>query len=154
MKDSYSVIVVDASVIINLAKSGRMSVLGSIMGYEFVVPDHVVDEITYPDQASALEEAVAYGWLRKEAISDVAEVELYAGLRSRMGKGEAACLAICTHRGWVLASDDRGRAFVRLVERYIGDDRLVDTMAIVDRAVAQGAMSQKEADEVRDTVLS
>ena len=57
----------------------------------------------------------------------------------------AACLAMAASRGWMVASDDRGRAFQRLVRERIGEERLIDTAAIADAAHEQGAISPDEA---------
>lgn len=128
------VVVVDATVIIHLAKAERLHLLGALQGWEFVVPDQVVEEVTYPEQAATLKAALAAGHLRQESSTDTTEIALYAELRTRMGKGEAACLAMAATRGWLLASDDRGRAFRRLVHERIGPDRLIDTARIAEAA--------------------
>lgn len=124
-------VVVDATVVISLAKVGRLGLLGTLPGWLFVVPDQVVEEVTYPDQAEALRQVIQAGGLRQESSTDPAEMALYAELRQRMGKGEAACLAMAATRGWYLASDDRGRAFRRLLREHLGDDRLLSTPALL-----------------------
>jgi hypothetical protein len=53
-------------------------------------------------------------------------------------------------RGWILASDDRGRAFRRLVSEQIGSDRLIDTARLVDAARERGALSADAAREIQD----
>ncbi len=135
----------DATVVIHLANAGRVDLLGAMARWEFVVPDQVVEEITRPDQAEALARALRAGHLRRESSTDPNEITLYADLRERMGRGEAACLAMAATRGWMLASDDRGRAFRRLVRERIGDHRLIDTFGIVAAARVQGAISATEA---------
>jgi len=67
-----------------------------------------------------------------------------------MGKGEAACLAMAASRGWLLASDDRGRAFRRLVHERIGPDRLIDTARIADAAREQGVLSADDARHIQE----
>ncbi len=124
-------VVLDATVVISLAKAGRLGLLGTLPGWLFVVPDQVVEEVTYPDQAEALRQVIQAGGLRRESSTDPGEMALYAELRRRMGKGEAACLAMAATRGWHLASDDRGRAFRRLLREHLGDDRLMSTPALL-----------------------
>jgi len=143
-------VVVDATVVIHLAKAGRLDLLGAMEGWLFVVPDQVVEEVTYPEQAAALAEALGAGHLQRESSTDPVETALYADLRTRMGKGEAACLAMATTRGWMLASDDRGRAFHRLVRERIGCGRLIDTARITDEAHEQGRISAEEARQIQD----
>jgi predicted nucleic acid-binding protein len=142
--------VVDATVVIHLAKARRLDLLGALDGWDFVVPDQVVEEVTYPEQAAALAAALEAAHLRRESSTDPAEIALYAELRERMGKGEAACLAMAASRGWLLASDDRGRAFWRLVGDRIGIDRLIDTARIAEAACKQGVLSADDARQIRE----
>ena len=93
------VVVTDANVLINLIHAGRLDLLGALTAFEFVVPDHVVSEITVPAQRRALEIALTRGVLRQESITDPRELATYAGLRRIMGSGEAACLAMAEARG-------------------------------------------------------
>lgn len=139
--EPFTTVVVDATVVIHLSDAGSLELLGSLQGWEFVVPDQVVEEVTRPEQAAALDCALRAGRLRRESSTEPEEIALYADLRARMGKGEAACLAMAAHRGWMLASDDRGRAFRRLVRERIGNKRLVDTPRIAAEARAQGLLS-------------
>lgn len=145
-------VVVDATVIIHLANAQCLNLLGALKGYEFVVPDQVVEEITRPQQAAALERAVRAGWLRRESSTEPVEIALYGELRARMGKGEAACLAMAATRGWMLASDDRGRAFRRLAREYVGQERLLDTPGIAAAARAEGVLSDADAQRIQDSV--
>jgi predicted nucleic acid-binding protein len=88
------VVVTDANVLINLMHAGRLDLLGAPTAFEFVVPDHVIAEITVPVQRQVLEIAPTRGALRQESITDPRELATYAGLRRIMGSGEAACLAM------------------------------------------------------------
>ncbi len=123
-------VVLDTTVVINLIQQGCLDLLGRLEGYVFVVPDQVINEVTYPDEEAVLAQALASGVLSQESSTDLREIERYEGFRNRMGKGEAACLAMAATRGWILASDDRGRAFMRMVRKQIGVDRLIDTKTI------------------------
>ena len=51
-------VVVDATVVIHLAKAGRLDLLGSLQGWDFVVPDQDGEEVSCPDQAQALARAL------------------------------------------------------------------------------------------------
>jgi predicted nucleic acid-binding protein len=147
-------VVVDATVVIHLAKARRLDLLGALEGWDFVVPDQVVEEVSYPDQAEALARALEAGHLRRESSADPAEIALYAEVRKRMGKGEAACLAMAATRGWLLASDDHGPAFRRLVGDHIASDRLIDTARIAEMACEQGALSADEAKRIKQLAQS
>ncbi len=143
-------VVVDATVVINLIKAGCLDLLGVIAGWEFVLPDQVVEEVTYPEEAEALQQAFETGELRRESATAHAEIAMYAELRQRMGRGEAACLAMAACRDWMMASDDRGRAFLRLARRGIGECRLIGTSDIVRIGLRQGALSAEGADRIRE----
>jgi predicted nucleic acid-binding protein len=143
-------VVVDATVVIHLAKAQRLDLLGALEGWDFVVPDQVAEEVSYPDQTEALARALEAGHLRRESSTDPAEIALYAEVRKRMGKGEAACLAMAATRGWLLGSDDHGRAFRRLVGERIGTDRLIDTARIAGEARALGVLSADDARQIKE----
>lgn len=142
------VVVIDATVLINLTHVGRLDLLGSLPGFAFVVPDHVVAEITVPGQRQQLDEALARGDLRQEPITDPRELALYAELRSIMGKGEAACLTMAEARGWMIASDEK-RRFRREVNARLGQGRLVTTAGVLVLAICAGTISVEQADQVK-----
>lgn len=145
-------VVVDATVVINLANAGRLDLLGSLAGWDFVVPDEVVEEIKRPHQKAALEGALQAGHLRRESSTEPAEMTLCAELRDCMGKGEAACLAMAATREWMVTSDDRGRAFRRIVQERIGKNRLCDTPWIVNEARAKGVVSDEESQRILESM--
>lgn len=146
--EPVTTVVVDATVIIHLAKAGKLHLLGSFERWHFVVPDQVVGEVSYPEQAAALASALEEGHLRQESSTDLKEMARYAVLRQRMGSGEAACIAMAESRGWIVASDDQGKAFKRLVRERIGDGRLIDTARIVHSAREKGLLSEDEAETI------
>jgi predicted nucleic acid-binding protein len=140
---------VDATVIINLIKAGHLELLSALEGWRFSVPDQVAEEVSDPEQAAALARAFEAGHLRRDSSTDPEEIAAYADLKRRMGKGEAACLAIAVTRGWTLASDDRGRAFRRLLRERIGEGGVIDTPEIARIAQSHGLISAEEADRIR-----
>jgi len=96
------VVVVDTSVVINLVHVNRLDILGRLDGWEFVVPEQIVEEVSEPSQAAMLMDALIAGPLRKEPSTKTAELEIYAELRQVMGRGEAACLAMAqSGTGWL-----------------------------------------------------
>jgi predicted nucleic acid-binding protein len=143
------VVVTDANVLINLMHAGRLDLLGALTAFEFVVPDHVVAEITVPVQRQALEIALTTGALSKQSITDPRELAAYAELRRIMGSGEAACLAMAEARGWLIASDEK-RRFRREVLARLGEGRLVTTAGLFVIAIHAGAISVEEADQVKE----
>jgi len=69
-------------------------------------------------------------------------------LKLVLGKGEAACLAMAQHRGWVVACDER-RAFLREARRRVGETRLLNTPGLILLAIRQSKMTVEEADEAK-----
>ena len=102
-------LVVDANIIINLLHVGRLALLAALPGYECVVPEEVVAEITNPAQRQELDVAISNGYLRVETITDFDDLVEYAELRRTLGRGEAACLVLARRHGWLVASDEKGR---------------------------------------------
>lgn len=55
------IVVTDANVLINLMIVSRLALLAKIPNHEFVVPEHVREEITIPEQRASLDAA---SWAR------------------------------------------------------------------------------------------
>lgn len=147
-EEGRTTVAVDASDLINLIQAGRLDLLSAIRPWVFLVPDQAAEEVSYPEHAAVLDQALQAGDLHVESITDLTEMACFADLRSRMGKGEAACLAMAEQRGWMVASDDRGRAFLRLVRERIGEERLIDTAEIVRVAHQEKVISRVDADRI------
>lgn len=145
------VVVTDANVLINLIHAGRLDLLGALTAFEFVVPDHVVAEITVPGQQQALQIAFTRGTLRQQSITDPRELATYAGLRRIMGRGEAACLAMAEAREWLIASDEK-RRFRREVIARLGGGRLVTTAGLFILAIRAGTLSVEGADQAKEVL--
>ncbi len=141
-------IVVDANVLINLLHVGRLALLAVLPGYECVVPEDVVAEITDPSQREQLDRAVAGGQLRVETITDSDDLVKYAELRRTLGRGEAACLVLAARHGWLVASDEKGR-FQREASARLGDGRTVNTAGLFVAAIRAGSISVKDADQAK-----
>ena len=63
------VVVTDANVLINLIHVERLDMLGSLSGYEFVVPPEVEAEVSIPEQAQSLARAFDAGHIERLAFS-------------------------------------------------------------------------------------
>jgi len=145
---STTIVVADASVLINLIHIRRLELLATFEGLAFVIPEEVVQEISDQVQAAALAQALEQGYVRAEACAAPAELALFADLRPVLGKGESACLAIAEHRGWMVACDERG-AFLREARRRIGEGRLLNTPGLMLLAIRRSKMTVAEADEAK-----
>ena len=122
-------VVTDANVLINLAHVKRLGLLGSLPGYEFVVPPEVEAEVTAPPQSSALEQAFGSGLVKKRSFTTTEELRLFAEHVKVIGSGEAACLAMAEVHGWYVASDER-RKFLRLSIERLGTGRVLPEVRV------------------------
>ena len=88
------IVVTDANVLINLIHIDASAMVASLPDYEFVVVDEVVGETTDPQQAAALQTAFAQSHLKRDSLTDLDALALFAELVHMMGRGEAASLAL------------------------------------------------------------
>jgi len=93
------IVVTDANVLINLMHVARLDLCSRLPGYQFVIPDHVREEITDANQRMTLDDAVVRSVVRIEAITDLSAVTLFIELIAHIGRGEAACLTLAIERG-------------------------------------------------------
>lgn len=123
---SLRVVVPDANVLINLMHVARLRFCGELPGLEVVVPDHVREEITVPEQRTMLDQAVAEDLLQVASITEAEDLALFADLIMHLGRGEAACLVLAVRNGWAVVSDEN-RRFRREAVSRIGKDRIMGT---------------------------
>lgn len=140
-----TIVALDASVLINFIRIGRIELLGNLPAMTFMVPNEVENEITDGTQAAALKEATAAGHLQQTAMTDPAELEHHVTLTRYLGKGEAACLTLAKTRGWSLASDEK-RLFWRTAIAEIGETRILTTPDLIVHAIRADLASVEEAD--------
>lgn len=135
----------DPCFLINFLAVDRVDLLGSLASFTFHCPREVSAEVVRPVQAKRLARAIANGIVVDEEVFDLAEFAIITDLlRQQLGRGESACLALAQSRGWLLASDERGR-FRRLATERDGAGRLMTTREVLDRLVALGTLSGAEA---------
>jgi predicted nucleic acid-binding protein len=139
------VVVTDANVLINLLHVARLDLLSKLPGHEFVVPDHVREEITNTDWRALLDAAVAHGRLKLAILTELDAITVFTELIVHIGRGEAACIAIAAKHGWCIASDEK-RRFRREAVARIGAGRLLGTADIFVAAIGAGLLSVEEAD--------
>lgn len=140
-----SVVVTDANILINLFHIGRLALLGELPPLRFMVPQEVVNEITRPEQRSAVEEAIRSGWIVVTSLTALPAVQLFATLTGVMGRGEAACLSLAHTDGHMIASDER-KKFRREAERLIGQARIMTTADILVAGIRAGRLTVADAD--------
>ncbi|MEW6074207.1 MAG: hypothetical protein AB1726_16625 [Planctomycetota bacterium] len=149
MSEPSRVVATDASVLINLIHVGQLDLLGHLERWRFVVPNQVAEEIIRPEQRTALAEAASRPSLRREASTHPEELQRFAEFRRlRLDRGEASCLAMAVQRGWVVASDERGR-FLRIARERVGAGRLLNTPGILLLAIRHDVISVDDADRIK-----
>lgn len=139
------IVVTDSNVLINLMHVSRLELLRSLPGHEFVVPDHVREEITNPDQRAALDAAIDAGTVKLESITDLDALATFTELIAHIGRGESACIAIAAKRGWFIASDEK-RRFRREAEARLGCERILGTVELFVLAIEAGLVTVEQAD--------
>ncbi len=145
MSSPLRVVVTDASVLINLMHVSRLSLLARIPNYEFVVPDHVREEIMIPEQRAMLDTAVSAGWLKIEVIDDLGAITVFTDLIAQLGRGEAACIAIAAQKGWLIASDEKKR-FLREAIARVAVGHVLTTVDVFVLAIKAGLLTIEQAD--------
>ncbi len=141
-------VTVDANILINLIHIERLTLLDAIPGYAFVVPQDVVAEAVVPAQRQHLDCAIAEERLRVEVITEAEDLVAYATYRTRLGRGESACLVLAKRHGWLIASDERGR-FQREAVQALGAGRIVNTAGLIVMAIRANLMTVEEADHAK-----
>jgi predicted nucleic acid-binding protein len=140
--------VTDANVLINLIHVDALAMVASLPDYEFVIVDEVVGEITDPQQAAALQTAFAQNLLKRDSLTDLDALALFAQLVQVMGRGEAASLALTAGKDCYLACDEK-RVFRRKAIEILGEDRLLTTPGIIVLCIRQGLITIDEADRLK-----
>lgn len=142
----FRTVITDTNILINLVLTSRLGLCGGLPGVTFVLPEMVLGEVIKPDQRSAVEAAIHRGGLLLDLMTDLLELVIFAELTDRMGRGEAACLAVASNRGWSLASDEKGRFRKEAVAR-LGEERLLGTADILFLGIRAGLLTVEQADE-------
>lgn len=145
------IVVTDANVLINLMHVSRLGLLAKIPNHEFVVPEHVREEIAIPEQRTTLDAAFAAGWLKIEVIDDLGAITVFTELIAHIGRGEAACIAIAAQNGWLLASDEKKR-FLREATSRVGVGHVLTTVDVFVLAIKAGLLTIEEADADKITL--
>ena len=107
-------VIVNTTVISNFAAIEQLDVLCQL--YSII---HIPTEV-YQEIRAGLEEGYRFyqgidrlihpfvdeGWIRLIGVSEEDDLRFFDDLLQRLHPGEAACLVIAHHRGWVLLTDD------------------------------------------------
>jgi len=138
-------IAVDACILINYLRLGRLDILEESASLLPVVTRSVLDEITDKSQREELEGSIAAGHI--ELIDpDPSALDIFiAAIESGLGRGEASCTALCATTGMLLGCDEKVRCFRRLTEAAGLSDRIVTTRDMVLMAIREGRLGIDDA---------
>ncbi|MDA2925563.1 hypothetical protein MYX65_13105 [Acidobacteria bacterium AH-259-L09] len=79
------VVVTDTNVLVNLIHVDWLSVLGALDGYEFILVDEVLAEITHSEQKTAIQAALNQGYLSSVRLDDIEGLTLFSEFARIMG---------------------------------------------------------------------
>lgn len=145
--DARVVVVCDACVLINFLIVGRLDLLAGNPDFRFVVTEHVIAEVTDPDQQARLQAAIENGEIEQVDLTGPEGLALFADLRRILGSGEAAAIALAEGRSWAIATDD-GRTR-REIDDRLGMGRLLTTPGILLKAIRCGSITVGQADDIK-----
>jgi predicted nucleic acid-binding protein len=146
-----TIVLADTSVLVNLAIVDRLDLLGALAGFDFRVPEEVVEEVRRPEQRELLDRALRAGHLDRSRLSGVPVLDHYRELRHDLGPGEAACLALAYAEGWSVACDEK-RFFRREARRLLGEGRLLNTPGLFVLGIRQRYWTVSEADQAKEVL--
>ena len=146
-------IVVDTTVLSNLARANRTNLLEKIHG-QIIVPSQVHEEILKGIAAGYdfLEEAdkiVETDWAKLAVLENERERTLFRNLLDIVGYGEAAGIAIAKERNLVFFSDDHKA-------RQVAQDqgvKISGTLGMLELLVEEGNLSIGEADGILSKMI-
>jgi len=108
-------VITNTTVLSNFASIDQLDLLHRLYGTLYISTE------VYEEIQTGLEEGYLFyrgldtlvfpladeGWIQLTNMADAQELRLFGTLPARLHRGEASCLAIAHHRGWMLLTDDR-----------------------------------------------
>jgi predicted nucleic acid-binding protein len=141
-------VAIDTCIVINLVAVARLDLLKTIPPFLFHAPTEVLAEIEDLDQRSVVEQAIAAGHFDEVKLDQPGELGLFVNFNATLGKGESACLALATARGWVIATDESKDPKWKRVIAGAGFS-ILNTPGILLAAIRAGALTVVAADEIK-----
>ena len=145
-----TIVITDASVLINFLVLDRVGLLSRLVSVHFVVTEHVRAEITehFPEQLQRLNVAFEAGVIEEISVTDIVEVALFADLTSKgLGIGECSAIAVAVNRKLTIAIDDK-RALKKVAT--LGYDlEVLGTEQLVVQLIAESVLTIVEADQMK-----
>lgn len=146
-----AVLVLDASVLINLLRVDRADLLGR-HPCRFLVTEHVVAEVTevYPEQLSRFNAALQKGFVVEVAVDAPAALAEFARLKGQeplLGDGECSAMAAASVDGHGIAIDDRKA--IAVATRFYPAMPVHRTQDVMAEAIRAGALTVAQADSIK-----
>jgi len=146
-------IVVDTTVLSNLAQADRIDLLEELHG-QIVIPSQVHEEILKGiaagyDFLEKADKIVEADWVKLAVLENERERTLFRNLLDMVGYGEAAGIAIAKERDLLFFSDDRKARRVAQDQRV----KISGTLGMLELLVQEGKLSIGEADDVLSKMI-
>ncbi|MGD8472949.1 MAG: DUF3368 domain-containing protein [Anaerolineae bacterium] len=143
--------VIDNTVLSNFCLVDRLDILRTLFGKVYVTYE-VREEVFrgldegYGFMSRAAQEigVGAYSWLELIGFDTSAEEQSFRELADVLGFGEASCLALSRHRGWMVLTDDRA-ARRRLRREELS---FTGTLGILKLAIEEALLSIEEGNDL------
>lgn len=145
-------IVVNATVLSNLARSNRIYLLGNYG--QVIIPFQVYEEILKGiaagyDFLKSIDEIVDEDWIKLVTLESGKERTIFKGLLDTVDYGEAAGITIAQKRDLAFLSDDRKAREVAQEQGVV----ISGTLGILKVAVEESELTVDEADEVLSRMI-
>jgi predicted nucleic acid-binding protein len=144
-------VILETSVLINFLKVDRVDLLARLPGQEFLITDHVRDEITqhYPQQVARLTAALQQGHLHEIQVTDPGELAAFSQLASTgLGSGECSAIAAASLRGLPLAIDDK--VAVKRARQFHPGIAILNTESLMVSLIHENILDVPAADAIKD----
>lgn len=143
-------VVLDTDVTSHFHEAGALKTLLGLWHGTFVITSEVLEEIDQWPGQGPVARAILDQAIEEEILSQVwmgrAEFRPYAMLRARVGRGEAASIAIAGLRGYAVGTDDATAS--RLCAEHNPPVAVYRTEDLLGRAVADGRLERGEAEHI------
>lgn len=148
-----SILILDASLLINFLKVDRMDIVQAYPA-KILITEHVRDEVTtaYPEQLARLDQAIAAEILEVLIINNISELQEIVGFREdktqrQLGIGECSAIIMALKRNLSIGIDD-GPA-IKIISREFPNIPIIKTVDVIIEAIKTKALSIYAADQIK-----
>jgi hypothetical protein len=143
--------VVNNTVLTNFSLVGRLDILRRLFGKVYVTYEVREEVLRGLDEGYGFmcqaEEEIGVGtesWLELVSFDSPAEEQSFREFTDSLGFGEASCLALARHRGWLVLTDDKS------ARRHLHREKLpvTGTLGILKLAVERDWLSVEEGNDL------